>query len=235
MITLGWLVLAAMVEIPGGLHQPFLNQPSGKAAEPVQVAPFSLDKRPVTQREFATFVARHRQWQRSQVKRMFAEVDYLKNWEGDLRPNAPDTPVTFVSWFAANAYCKAAGMQLPTTDQWDYAADAGGRNKREVAAQTLAWYGKPTPATLPAVGGPPNAFGLTNMVDLIWEWTLDYASIMVGDEGRGGGESGSSLFCGGGGTSGADPADYASFMRFALRSSLKPSFTLANLGFRCAK
>jgi formylglycine-generating enzyme required for sulfatase activity len=40
--------------------------------------------------------------------------------------------------------------------------------------------------------------------------------------------------CGAGALSGGDPSEYATFMRFALRSSLRADFALPNLGFRCA-
>lgn len=44
-----------------------------------------------------------------------------------------------------------------------------------------------------------------------------------------------SMFCGSGAVGAADPSDYAAFMRFGFRSSLKGNFTVANLGFRCVK
>ena len=34
-------------------------------------------------------------------------------------PLSRNEPVTNVSWFAAEAYCKARGLRLPTTDQWE--------------------------------------------------------------------------------------------------------------------
>ena len=44
-----------------------------------------------------------------------------------------------------------------------------------------------------------------------------------------------SLFCAGGALSARDRDDYATFMRFGFRSSLKAAYTVHNLGFRCAK
>jgi len=230
------LLLPAMVEIPAGDYQPFLNQAPGIASPVVPLTRFSLDERPVTQRDFLAFVTAHPQWRKSKVKRVFAETGYLKNWPDDLHgPASPRSPVTFVSWFAANAYCKAQGARLPTTDQWEYAATVGGRASAEVSARTLAWYGKPTQTLLPDVGGAVNAFGVADMIGLVWEWTLDFSSVMISDDQRSGGEGSPGLYCGGGGASGRDPSDYASFMRFAFRSSLTPTFTIANLGFRCAR
>ena len=42
------------------------------------------------------------------------------------------------------------------------------------------------------------------------------------------------LFCGAGAVGSADVADYAAFMRFAFRGSLRGSYCVRNLGFRCA-
>ena len=228
--------IGVMAQLRAGDYQPFLNQPSGKVSPRVAIGRFFLDVQPVTQREFLAFVTAHREWRKASAKRIFAEANYLKNWSRDLHPDAaPDTPVTFVSWFAANAYCKAQGARLPTTDQWEYAATEGGRANREVSARILEWYGKPTPDHLPPATGAVNGLGVASLVGVVWEWTLDFSSAMISDEPREGGDASSRFFCGGGGASAIDPADYASFMRYAFRSSLKPAYTIANLGFRCAK
>jgi formylglycine-generating enzyme len=43
------------------------------------------------------------------------------------------------------------------------------------------------------------------------------------------------LFCASGSFGASDKEDYAAFMRFAFRGSLKANYTVGNLGFRCAK
>ena len=73
------------------------------------------------------------------------------------------------------------------------------------------------------------------MFDLIWEWTDDFNSILTTGDSRSGQYEDKSLFCAGGATSATDILNYAAFMRFALRTSLKADFTVANLGFRCAR
>jgi formylglycine-generating enzyme required for sulfatase activity len=48
-------------------------------------------------------------------------------------------------------------------------------------------------------------------------------------------EDQSSRFCGAGAATAADATDYATFMRYAFRSSLRASYTVRNLGFRCSQ
>ena len=43
------------------------------------------------------------------------------------------------------------------------------------------------------------------------------------------------LFCGSGSVNATDLMNYAAFMRYAFRGSLKANYTTKNLGFRCAK
>src|SRR5215831_14790418 len=72
----------------------------------VPVKSFLLDVEPVTNEQFLKFVRANPRWQRSQVKRIFAEENYLKYWAADLEPGTnarPRQPVVWVSWFAAKA------------------------------------------------------------------------------------------------------------------------------------
>jgi len=73
------------------------------------------------------------------------------------------------------------------------------------------------------------------MFDLIWEWTDDFNSILSTNDSRAGQYDDKNLFCAGNATSATDILNYAAFMRFAMRTSLKANYTVANLGFRCAK
>ena len=103
--------------------------------------------------------------------------------------------------------------------------------------QLLKWYGKPSggPGQLSDVGkGQPNIWGVYDMHGLVWEWNADFNSVFVIGDNRREGEELKSLFCGAGAESATDKANYAAFMRYALRNSLKGHYTTANLGFRCA-
>ncbi len=43
------------------------------------------------------------------------------------------------------------------------------------------------------------------------------------------------IFCAAGSTNVLDKTDYAGFLRFNFRGSLKGNYCIANLGFRCVK
>lgn len=243
MIKEGLLLLSAaalpcaaadMAILPGGNYSPFFVR---KAAKPVAVAPFRLDTTPVTNEEFLNFVTTHPQWRKSAVPRIFAEPGYLAHWRDDLTPpgGRPHQPVTNISWFAAGAYCAAQGKTLPSTDQWEYALTDRGRDAGAVRKQILAWYAVPNGAELASVDDArPNGYGVAGLVGLVWEWTSDFSAAMAGPELRNVGDKNGGLFCGGGSLGAKDAADYASFMRYSFRASLKASYVTANLGFRCA-
>jgi sulfatase modifying factor 1 len=70
---------------------------------------------------------------------------------------------------------------------------------------------------------------------LIWEWTSDFNSAIVTGDARGDTGIERQLFCGSGSLGAGDRNAFPAFMRFGFRSSLKASYTVHNLGFRCAR
>lgn len=230
---------APMARIPGGSYLPFYTLDATR--KPVKVRPFELDIYPVTNQDYLSFVKAQPKWQRSRITRLFADKQYLARWQTDLSfaPALASSPVTHVSWFAAQAYCQAQGKQLPSIDQWEFAARASA-SKADAsqdpafAKQILSWYAQPTPSQLPAVGRHRNLYGVYDLHGLVWEWPRDFNSIIISNESREKGVN-RDLYCASGSSFGADPSDYAAYMRFAFRSSLKANYTVANLGFRCAK
>lgn len=210
----------------------------------VVVKSFLLDVEPVTNEQFLEFVRANPRWQRSQVKRIFADENYLKHWAGDLEPGAnaqPRQPVTFVSWFAAKAYAQWAGKRLPTLAEWEIAAaasptNADGAKDAAFQREILQWYSSVAPKVLPNVGaGQKNYWGTRDLHGLVWEWVADFNTATVTGDARGDTGLDRQLFCGAGAIGAKDVDNFPAFMRYGFRSSLKAAYTVHNLGFRCAK
>ncbi|WP_417604219.1 formylglycine-generating enzyme family protein [Oceanimonas baumannii] len=231
--------VSQMAELPAGEVRPLYLT---KESPLTPVAPFKLDITPVTNQQFAAFVAAHPQWQRGRPAPLFTEPAYLQHWPGPA-PAAEQhqQPVTFISWFAADAYCRAQGKRLPTVAEWEYAAQASstaanGTNEPGFTRYILDWYARPATAQLSQVGQhAANYWQVHDLHGLVWEWTHDFNSALVTGESRGDSSLDQSLFCGSASAGSADPSDYAAFMRYGFRSSLKATYALGNLGFRCAK
>lgn len=226
-----------MVKIPAGKYQLFFEEKQDKT---VEIKSFYLDATPVTNEDFLQFVKQNPKWMKSKVSKLYADVGYLKHWKSDTdfgNSVIKNSPVVNVSWFAANAYAKWKGKRLPKLVEWEYAGGAPILNeKRPMEEVILAWYSKPTPKVYPAVGATlKNKFNLFDMHGLVWEWVGDFNSVVMQGDSRSNSAINRDLFCASGSFGAADKEDYATFMRFAFRSSLKAKYTVSNLGFRCAK
>ena len=59
------------------------------------------------------------------------------------------------------------------------------------------------------------------MHGLVWEWTFDFNSIFLSGESRKDKDTDKDLFCGSGSVNATDLMNYAAFMRYAFRASIK--------------
>ncbi|MCB9604877.1 MAG: formylglycine-generating enzyme family protein [Sandaracinus sp.] len=229
-----------LVRIEGGVHFPFYGRRDASPA--VRVESFELEAVPVTNEQFLRFVGSRSRWRRDEVPRIFADEGYLAHWAGptELGDARPRQPVTHVSWFAARAYCDSLGRRLPTEHEWEHVAKAD-ETQRDASRdpvfvqRILRWYSRPR-GELNDVGlQPANRHGVRDMHGLVWEWILDFNAAMITGDDRQRDDARNERYCGGASVQAQDVADYAAFMRYAYRSSLRAQYTVPNLGFRCAR
>lgn len=232
--------LLAAVLIPGGMFTPFYGL--NKNQKSISIKSFRIDKYPVTNKEFLNFVQKYPSWQKENIAEPLADGDYLKHWQGKASfEKLWNVPVTYVSWYAAQDYCKTQGGRLPTVFEWEYVGAASSTKKDashdpEFIKQLLKWYSKPTDeGKIPSIGHhKPNIFGVYDLHGGVWEWTYDFNGVFLTGDNRQEKDKLKNLFCGAAGEGAQNRVNYAAFMRYALRNSLKAHYTLMNLGFRCA-
>lgn len=230
--------------IPAGGLEPLYTNPDGPKEIPV--AAFLLDTHPVSNREFLAFVIENPNWQRSQISPLFSDETYLRHWAGDTELGTnlerfADLPVVNVSWYAARAYASWKNKRLPTQAEWEYAARAGetkadGRDEEDYYARILEWYGQPNTGFANWEANKfKNLYGIYDLHGLVWEWVEDFNTSLTTGESRGDSGLDRKYFCGSASVGASDFKDYAAFMRYGFRSSLQASYSINNLGFRCAK
>lgn len=229
-----------MLKIEGGSYRPFVGKESDSLTF---VNSFLMDETAVTNAEFLEFLKKNPQWTKSQVLKLFADSTYLHSWKSDYEFPAdvsPEAPVTNVSWYAAKAYAQSVGKRLPTVDEWEYAARASEKLKDatenpEFTTKILKLYQQKYGYKKPVKQHEANAWGIYDLYGTIWEWTEDFNSVMMTGESRKDNTVNETLFCAGASVTSSDLRNYAAFIRFAMRGSMKANYTVNNLGFRCVK
>jgi iron(II)-dependent oxidoreductase len=140
----------------------------------VRVKPFSMSSRPVTQGEFAAFVA-ETGWTAPSHWRKEGAGWLVRRFDRWL-PLDSGAPMVHASLEDAMAFCRWAGRRLPTEAEWEFAARNGGLCDR------YPWGEAPAPASdlldfrhrgpSGALADPkPSASGLEQMIGGVWEWT----------------------------------------------------------------
>jgi sulfatase modifying factor 1 len=135
----------------------------------VALRPFRLGRTPVTNRQYAPFLAAGRA--------------PAPPWWSDPAFSAPLQPVVGVTWDEASAFCDwlaetlGGTWRLPTEAEWERAARGG------LAAPATSWGDTIPAGEIPegALAGPweagrgtPNGYGLYDMGTIVHEWCLDW-------------------------------------------------------------
>jgi formylglycine-generating enzyme len=88
----------------------------------------------------------------------------------------------------------------------------------------------------PVVGsGFRNAYGVSDLHGVVWEWVSDFNSLLVSDDSRATSGRDHPLFCAAGVVGATDPNNYPAFLRYGFRAALEGRTTVGSLGFRCAQ
>ena len=144
-------------------HQPRLFE------RPVTLRQYAIDLTPVTNAQYAEFLHRSRYQPRH-------PENFLKHWNGHTPPHGKeDHPVVYVGLEDARAYAAWAGKQLPTEEQWQFAAQGASAlkypwgNVMEAHRCNGGDAGTTTSVTAFPEGRSP--FGCYDMCGNTWEWT----------------------------------------------------------------
>jgi len=223
------------VAVPAGSYVPLY---AATPATRVHVDGFRMDREPVTRADFLRFVRAAPAWRRAGANATQSEAGYLDDWRTPLDPGVETLrqPVTDVSRNAAAAYCAWRGARLPTTDEWEYGAAASGTRRdashdAAFAAHLVTLYSARAGRPVQPVGSArPNAFGVSHLHDLVWEWTAAPPSHAMPGMTMAPAEH---MACAAASDGAADPSNYAAFLRYAFRSGLSDRSTVHSLGFRC--
>jgi formylglycine-generating enzyme required for sulfatase activity len=158
-----------MVLVPAGT---FLMGPGRRT---VHLDAFYVDRAPVTNLDFKTFV------DTTGYRPTDPDADrFLRHWKQGAIEGIERHPVVFVSWFDAQAYASWAGKRLPTEAEWEKSArGADGRKYpwgRERPGPARANFGKAHGGTVPVGSFPGGAspYGVLDLAGNVWEWCEDF-------------------------------------------------------------
>ncbi|MGV8944541.1 formylglycine-generating enzyme family protein [Thermomonas sp.] len=142
----------------------------------MQVAPFHIDRTPVTNAAFHAFM------QTTGYQPRDAH-NFLRDWVDGAPPGGwGNKPVTWVSLEDARAYASWAGKRLPREWEWQFAAQGtdgraypwgvAWRDDAVPAPSRGRHHGVPADVDAHPLGVSP--FGVLDMVGNIWQWTDEY-------------------------------------------------------------
>jgi formylglycine-generating enzyme required for sulfatase activity len=170
------------IEIEGGddigvdVQYPWEDSPRRHHSHPVEIAPFYIDQYPVTNQQFAAYLA-------ATSYRPADDHNFLRDWADGRYPAGWDNkPVTWVSLEDARAYAAWAGKRLPHEWEWQYAAQ--GTDHRlypwgNIPCDTCApktEHGRELRAPTDVGAFPKGAspYGVMDLTGNVWQWTDEF-------------------------------------------------------------
>ncbi len=72
-----------------------------------------------------------------------------------------DFPVTYITWYGADAYARWLGKRLPTATEWEFVADQ-------------SYPGEVTRTFQAVNSGTPDSNGFYHLLGNVWEWCADF-------------------------------------------------------------
>jgi iron(II)-dependent oxidoreductase len=158
-----------MVRVDGGEVQigapdPGFAYDNERPVHTVELAPFWIDRTPVTNAAYASFVS-----ETEAEPPMYWEPDGAGWWVttafGRSAELEPAHPVIHVSWHEADAFARWAGKRLPTEKEWEAAARGADRDRANL--DQLGFGTAPAGAYADAASD----CGAVQMLGDVWEWT----------------------------------------------------------------
>jgi formylglycine-generating enzyme required for sulfatase activity len=217
-----------------------------RPAHPMAVKPCWIDRRPVTNAEFAAFLQKLGSTTNASGQHLFdwddgdAQIHRVNGrWRAD--PGFEQHPVVEATWYGARDYCRAEGKRLPTEAEREFAAR--GREGRSypwgearpdtTRARFNAGWGKTMPVgSLPA-GATPE--GILDLAGNVHEWTSSIALPYPyrGDDSREDSDKVADRVTRGGAADTGPDTLRASWRGASV--SRRATAGHHNIGFRCAK
>lgn len=158
-----------MVPVEGGEHEsgaPGIGfaYDNERPRHAVELEPFWIDRTPVTNAQYAEFVA-----ETGAEPPMYWERDggggWIRTAMGGAEPPPPGDPVVHVGWHEAEAFARWAGKRLPSEHEWE--AACAGADPEQANLDQLAFGTAPAGAFMEGASD----CGAVQMLGDVWEWT----------------------------------------------------------------